>query len=115
MMKKHLKLHLQKELPKPTIHDLTPHLLGFCIQNEKQPFIMAVFLVPRARIELATQGFSVLCSTTELPRRPLVGVPGIEPGTSTLSVSRSSHLSYTPMKFQFELDSQGHPTLRPVE
>ena len=25
-------------------------------------------MVPRARIELATQGFSVLCSTTELPR-----------------------------------------------
>ncbi len=26
------------------------------------------FLVPRERIELSTQGFSVLCSTTELPR-----------------------------------------------
>lgn len=26
-------------------------------------------MVPRARIELATQGFSVLRSTTELPRR----------------------------------------------
>ena|GEM_PF-7005920 len=31
--------------------------------------IKPVSLVPRARIELATQGFSVLCSTTELPRR----------------------------------------------
>ncbi len=28
-----------------------------------------ICLVPRARIELATQGFSVLRSTTELPRR----------------------------------------------
>lgn len=29
---------------------------------------MRVVMVPRARIELATQGFSVLRSTTELPR-----------------------------------------------
>jgi hypothetical protein len=26
----------------------------------------------------------------------MVGVPGVEPGTSTLSVSRSNQLSYTP-------------------
>lgn len=25
-----------------------------------------------------------------------VGVPGVEPGTSSLSVTRSNHLSYTP-------------------
>ena len=31
------------------------------------------YVVPRARIELATQGFSVLRSTTELPRRGIDG------------------------------------------
>ena len=29
---------------------------------------------------------------------PLVGVPGIEPGTSSLSGTRSNHLSYTPSR-----------------
>ncbi len=79
------------------------------------------FLVPRVRIELTTQRFSVVCSTTELPRpivlrgsdsnrRPSgygpdelpllypaiikkVGNGGFEPPTSTLSVLRSNQLS----------------------
>ena len=29
--------------------------------------------------------------------KQMVGVPGLEPGTSTLSVSRSNQLSYTPL------------------
>jgi hypothetical protein len=29
----------------------------------------------------------------------MVGVPGLEPGTSSLSVTRSSQLSYTPVEF----------------
>ena len=28
----------------------------------------------------------------------VVGMPGIEPGTSSLSVTRSNHLSYTPFR-----------------
>ena len=51
-------------------------------------------MVPRVGIEPTTQGSSGLRSTTELPR--LVGVPGLEPGTSVLSGLRSNHLSYTP-------------------
>ena len=31
----------------------------------------------------------------------VVGVPGIEPGTSTLSVLRSNQLSYTPLNNSF--------------
>ena len=32
-----------------------------------------------------------------MPRRGMVGVPGIEPGTSSLSGTRSNQLSYTPL------------------
>ena len=58
-------------------------------------------MVPRVRIELTTRGFSVHCSTTELPRQYkewdfMVGVRGLEPRTSSLSVTRSNQLSYTP-------------------
>ena len=33
-----------------------------------------------------------------LRKRNLVGVPGVEPGTSSLSGTRSNQLSYTPLK-----------------
>ena len=57
-----------------TVH---PELIGIleqyqallCGNSNPAPLWCRVgFFVPRARIELATQGFSVLCSTTELPR-----------------------------------------------
>lgn len=46
-------------------------------------------MVPRARIELATQGFSVLRSTTELPRRGAGS--GNRTRLSTLEGSHNSH------------------------
>ena len=52
-------------------------------------------MVPRGRIGLPTQRFSVSCSTTELPWH-MVGVDGLEPSTSPLSEVRSNQLSYTP-------------------
>ncbi|KKT13705.1 MAG: hypothetical protein UV95_C0001G0242 [Candidatus Falkowbacteria bacterium GW2011_GWF2_43_32] len=87
------------------------------------PHPEALHLVPRVRIELTTQRFSVVCSTTELPRQIFkkscggrtrtddlqvmglascqllypamiyVGNGGFEPPTSTLSVLRSNQLS----------------------
>ena len=53
-------------------------------------------MVPRGRIGLPTQRFSVSCSTTELPWH-MVGVDGLEPSTSPLSEVRSNQLSYTPI------------------
>jgi hypothetical protein len=49
------------------------------------------------------------------PLRRLVGVPGIEPGTSALSGLRSNQLSYTPMGFtihdsQFTIDNPRKPS-----
>ena len=60
------------------------------------------FFVPRVRIELTTQGFSVLCSTTELPRLLLRGSdlnrrpPGYGPGELPTALPRD--------KFHFEND-----------
>ena len=51
-------------------------------------------MVPRARIELATQGFSVLRSTTELPR------PVIQ--------SLSLHGNYIPIDKLCQLLKSGH-------
>jgi hypothetical protein len=47
------------------------------------------------------------------PRHPprLVGVPGIEPGTSSLSGTRSNHLSYTPGIAIAGLQSRSRRTL----
>ncbi len=57
-------------------------------------------MVPRVRFELTTRGFSVHCSTPELPRRLLVGMGGLEPPTSSLSGMRSNQLSYMPKRRQ---------------
>ena len=42
------------------------------------------------------------------PRAELVGVPGFEPGTSSLSGTRSNQLSYTPNSFQDEKNGGGN-------
>lgn len=42
---------------------------GFLFTGKQKDPVLRVFMVPRARIELATQGFSVLRSTTELSRQ----------------------------------------------
>ena len=77
-------------------------------------------LVPRGGIEPPTQGFSVLRSTSELPRlmlgcllreffgwhsqpkpwRRLVGARGVEPLTFAMSMRRSNQLSYAPETFK---------------
>ena len=48
----------------------------FAVKNKPVTSITWVYFliynVPRVRIELTTQGFSVLCSTTELPRHILL-------------------------------------------
>ena len=41
---------------------------AFWSQTRRSSQLSYTPFVPRARIELATRGFSVLCSTTELPR-----------------------------------------------
>ena len=66
-------------------------------------------MVPRGRIGLPTQRFSVSCSTTELPWHitnsnwHMVGVDGLEPSASPLSEVRSNQLSYTPIIFSYGL------------
>ncbi len=78
-----------------------PDLINF---RTKHPAFTGCFvLVPRARIELATQGFSVLRSTTELPRRakncvgtiPKVDVSGKEacPDIKPATVRRVAGMS----------------------
>ena len=80
----------------------------------------SIVMVPGGRIELPTQGFSGLCSTTELPWHKLIALPlsglkpgfsragisinyclvgmgGLEPPTSSLSETRSNQLSYMPL------------------
>ena len=42
-------------------------------------------MVPRARIELATQGFSVLRSTTELPRQNEVVAESVRPSETLVN------------------------------
>lgn len=60
--------------------------------------------IPRTRFYFALllidcQRTSRLTAAKSTPRpMPLVGVPGIEPGTSSLSGTRSNHLSYTPSR-----------------
>ena len=39
-------------------------------------------------------------SQPPLPKKPTVGAPGLEPGTSVLSGPRSNHLSYAPLSRQ---------------
>ena len=45
---------------------------------------LARVVVPRGGFEPPTPGFSVQCSTTELPRR-MAGLTGLEPATSSVT------------------------------
>ena len=56
--------------------------------------------VPRGRIELPTQGFSVLCSTTELPRPQLLAYY-LSNFQSFSAVADTSAFGLLLIKFQF--------------
>jgi hypothetical protein len=59
-----------------------------------------VKMVGKTRLELATPASQTQCAS-QLRHFPtyykMVGVPGFEPGTSSLSETRSNQLSYTPI------------------
>gem|GEM_PF-2996412 len=58
-------------------------------------------MVGNVRLELTTPRSQSVCAS-QLRQFPMVGIGGLEPPTSTLSVSRSNQLSYTPKKMNDE-------------
>ena len=54
------------------------------------------FFVDRRGLEPRTPSLQMRYSTIEPSALITVGMPGLEPGTSSLSVTRSNQLSYTP-------------------
>ena len=61
-------------------------------------------MAPKVGLEPTTNRLTAGCSTTELLRKNMVGLNGLEPSTSRLSGVRSNQLSYRP---QLKRDGSG--------
>ena len=82
-----------------------------CCQRTKPAVAGKSLSVPQDRRGEPSQ------NSRHLSMRSLVGVPGVEPGTSSLSGMRSNQLSYTPVGFQSQITANaraGLPSTTPA-